>query len=426
MVDASPVGAGVPPAESGALRTFLRQNHFLICFAVLSSLMGVSVGMAQVTTSLFAVELGSSGSMLGLIAAGQSIGVILMSLPVGVLTDRFGPRGPFVFGTGLAGTLYALMPFAGAPSQLLLGIVAISCFMPFRFVPLNTLFLQQLASLGEAKAGWYRGTHMIGMFLLGPLIGAYVVSTLGTASSYRLIALAFFATILASPIVLARYSTRPSAAAGSSWQALRAQLGLVLKDRELSRVSLVESAAQATAAFFTFFIPILGVHTAGMDAQQASSLITAKGISYIFALFFLGRWLERLGPGRGYAASFALVAAGLGVVGSTIQPAWLWCGSLLTGLGLGAVQIAALTRYAQIGASRGYGKVSGVSALVGPAGSLLGGLLGGNAAQWLGLPSVFQLIGAAFLFASSSLVLLLRARAVAARLQPAPVLKDKA
>lgn len=405
MVDASPLGAGTRPAEPGALRAFFRQNHFLICFALLASLMGVSVGMAQVTTSLFAVELGSSASMLGLIAAGQSVGVILMSLPVGVLTDRLGPRAPFVFGTGLAGIIYALAPLASAPSHLLLAVVSVSCFMPFRFVPLNTLFLQQLASLGEAKAGWYRGTHMAGMLLLGPVLGAYVVSALGTASSYRLISLAFFATILASPIVLSRYSTRRPDVRSSSWQALRAQLGLMLRDRELSRVSLVESVTQATAAFFTFFIPILGVHVAGLDARQASGLITAKGVSYICALFFCGRWLERLGPARGYAASFALVAVGLAVVGATVHPTWLFAGSLLAGLGMGSVQLATLTRYAQIGQRTGYGKVSGVSALVGPTGSLVGGLLGGNAAHWLGLASVFQLAGGAFLLASVSLTL---------------------
>lgn len=295
--------------------------------------------------------------------------------------------------------------------------------MPFRFVPLNTLFLQQLASLGQAKAGWYRGTHMLGMFLLGPVLGAYVVSTLGTASSYRLCALAFLITILASPIVLARYSLQSSAPRGSSWHALRAQLRLVLTDRELSRVSLVESSTQATGAFFTFFIPILGVHTAGLNEQQASALITAKGISYICALFFLGPWLEHLGAARGYAVSFALVALGLGTVGSTIQPVWLWCGSLLTGLGLGAVTIATLTRYAQIGQRAGYGKISGVSALVGPLGSLLGGLLGGHAAHWLGLPSVFQLAGAAFLLASAMLALLLRAPARAAAERRVPVEK---
>jgi predicted MFS family arabinose efflux permease len=404
MLDATPLGA--PSEEPGALRAFLRQHHFLLMFALLASVMGVSVGMAQVTTSLYAVELQSSGSMLGLIAAAQSVGVIFMSLPVGVLTDRLGPTRPFVFGTALAGLIYVLVPLAHSPVQLLLCTAAISCFMPFRFVALNTLFLQQLAALGESKAGWYRGTHMVGMFLLGPLLGAYLVATLGSSGSYRVIALAFGLTILVSPIVLARYAPpRPVIAKISAWQALRAQLGLLLRDRELGRVSVVEGAAQATSAFFTFFSPILAVTNAGMSARQASSLITAKGISYIFALFFLGGALERLGSARGYALSFSVITLGLALLGSSEQPSLLWLGSLILGLGLGTVQIATLTRYAQIGLRTGYGKVSGFNALVGPTGGVLGGLVGGNAAHWLGLQSVFLLAAAAFLLGCGGLLL---------------------
>jgi predicted MFS family arabinose efflux permease len=272
-------------------------------------------------------------------------------------------------------------------------------------VSLNTLFLQQLASLGQSKAGWYRGTHMVGMFLVGPLLGAYLVSALGSPSSYRIIALAFGMTILLSPIVFARYAPRPVAATGSGWKALRAQLAQLLKDRELARVSVVEAATQATSAFFTFFIPILGVNVAAMSAGQASSLITAKGISYIFALFFLGSPLQRLGAARGYAASFAVVAAGLALLGGTAQPPLLWLGSLVLGLGLGSVQIATLTRYAQIGLRTGYGKVSGFNALVGPTGGVLGGLVGGNAAHWFGLQTVFSIAAAAFLLGCGGLLL---------------------
>ena len=72
-----------PPARSG--------SHFLLVFALLASFMGTSVGMAQVTASLYAVTLGSSKTMLGLIAGAQSVGVVLVSLPIGMLVDRVGP-----------------------------------------------------------------------------------------------------------------------------------------------------------------------------------------------------------------------------------------------------------------------------------------------------------------------------------------------
>lgn len=98
------------------IELFIERNRFLLTFAVLASLMGTTVGMAQVSASLYAVELGSSKTMLGLIAGSQSIGVLMMSLPIGVLVDRFGPTRPFVLGTLLAGVTYALLPLWASPS----------------------------------------------------------------------------------------------------------------------------------------------------------------------------------------------------------------------------------------------------------------------------------------------------------------------
>jgi hypothetical protein len=149
--------------------------------------MGVSVGMAQITTSLYAVHLGASATLLGMIAGAQSLGVIFASLPVGVLIDRFGPTRPFLTGTVLVGAVYAILPLGGSALWLLSCTAFVSFAMPLRFVSLNTVFLEQLASIGEARAGWYRGTHMLGMFLIGPLAGAALVSAFGFASTYRMI-----------------------------------------------------------------------------------------------------------------------------------------------------------------------------------------------------------------------------------------------
>ena len=378
------------------LANFFEQNRFLLTFAVLASLMGTTVGMAQVSASLYAVHLGSSKAMLGLIAGSQSVGVLLMSLPIGLLVDRFGPARPFVVGTLLAGLSYAVLPLWATPSWLLACTAAISFFMPLRFVSLNTVFLQQLASLGEAKAGWYRGTHMLGMFLVGPALGARAISSLGFAWTYRLISLGFFVTIFVSPIVFARYARAPESKRAPGWQVLRSQLTWLANDRELRAVSLIEGVTQAVSAFFVFFIVVMAVSVVHLSSAQASSLVAAKGTTFIVALFILGGLIKRLGQHRAYMVGFAAIASALAMLGFAGSAPLLWIGSLTLGVGLGAVQIATLTRYAQIGARDGYGKVSGLSALVGPSGGLFGSLFGGLLSKWIGLPGTFSIAAAGF------------------------------
>jgi predicted MFS family arabinose efflux permease len=114
------------------------------------------------------------------------------------------------------------------------------------------------------------------------------------------------------------------------------------------------------------------------------------------ALFVLGGLIKRLGQHRAYLLGFAAITSALLVLGFANGGALLWLGSLTLGLGLGAVQIATLTRYAQIGARTGYGKVSGLSALVGPSGGVLGSLFGGLLSTWVGLPTTFTIAAACF------------------------------
>ena len=389
-----PVKAGAGP--SSRFRAFVETNRFLLMFATLSSLMGLSVGIAQVTTSLYAVALGSSGTLLSLIAGAQSVGVLVVSLPVGMLVDRFGPARPFLTGTLLAGLTYAVVPFQQSPQYLLLCTVAISFFMPFRFVSLNTVFLQQLASLGEKKAGWYRASHMVGMFLVGPLVGAQLVSGLGFAWTYRVIALLFAATFLLSPIVLGRYGGRPREPRALRWSTIPGQLRLLVDDRELRQLSLIELATQATSAYFAFFIVVIAVSVAHLTPEQASTLVSTKGITYILGLLLLGGLAQRLGARATYAVSFLALAAALSILGLASQSALLWVGALVLGFGLGLVQIATLTRYAQIGARAGHGKISGLNALVGPSGGVVGSLMGGLLGRSVGLASVFWIAAIGF------------------------------
>ncbi|KAF1022661.1 MAG: hypothetical protein GAK30_01034 [Paracidovorax wautersii] len=143
-------------------------DRFLLKFVLLSSLMGVSVGLAQVTTN--ALHLGAQGSLLGLVAAAPSIGILFVGLPMGLWVERWGPAPLFIGGSAAVGLLYALLPLAPGTLFLLAVITLIGFLMPARFVSLNTVFMAELARLGESRAGWFRGTHMAGMYLAGLLV----------------------------------------------------------------------------------------------------------------------------------------------------------------------------------------------------------------------------------------------------------------
>ncbi|WP_437624879.1 MFS transporter [Sorangium sp. So ce1151] len=365
-------------------------------FAALSSVMGISVGVAKVTTTLYALDLQADEALLGLIAGSQSIGVLLMSIPIGLLVDHLGPSRLFVLGSLVAGTLYMALPAVPSPVFLLACTTAISFFMPMRFVSLSTVFMQQLETVGEGKAGWYRGTHMVGMFLLGPILAASLTRVLGFPGTYRLIGVSFLVTVFMSSIVFGRYGARATPARSLRLSGVRSDLALLAQDVDLRSVCVIEFATQSVNSFFMFFIIPIGVTVAHLTAAEASGLLAWQGVTYIFALFSLGGLVGRVGHERTYLASLLLVPSALLLLGLSSDLAPLRVGGLILGLGLGLLQIANLTRIARIGARVGRGKVAGLHALVGPSGGLFGSTVGGLVGRSLGLQSMFLFLSVLF------------------------------
>jgi MFS family permease len=387
------------------MRGLMAQNRFLIAFAALSSFMGISVGLARVTTSLYALALHSSDALLGLIAGSQSVGILVMSLPVGVLVDHFGPARLFLAGSLLAGVAYLLIPLLPTPEFLLVCSLLISFFMPLRFVSLNTVFMEQLSKLGESKAGWFRGTHMVGFFLLGPLLAPAVIAAVDFSGTYWLVAAAFGLTVLAAPLVFGHYTEHQRHGRRFMWADVPAQLGLLRSDLALREVCLIEFFAQAVNGFYAFFIIVIAIQSFRLGADDAARLAAAQGLSLIFALFFLGGLARRFGQRAVYLGSFAWIAAALALLGLTPATNGLWAGGLALGLGVGMLEIVNLTCFARISAVLGRGKIAGINALVGPGGGLFGSLLGGIAGPWLGLQAVFLLFLPPLLFFGGRLLL---------------------
>lgn len=365
------------------------QNRFLMAFMLVASTAGLGVGTAQIAVSLYAVQLHASEVQLGMIAAAQSIGILLMGIPTGILINRFGPLRLFALGSLLAGLWYGLIPWVGQVWFLLGCIVLVSFCMPLRFISLNTVFMSQLNRLGTVKAGWFRGTHMIGFMLLGPLLAVWLSNHLSPVSVFALIALLFVVPVLLSPLIFSGYQVAGKQAPRLSIRLIGQQLSLFKRDITLRITSLFELLDSAVMGYFTFFIVVIAIRNYGFSPAVAASLVTLYGSVYMAALFGMGMVVQSLGEKRAYQLGFGLVATALLCLALPLSPVWLWIGSALLGVGLGTLNVINLSVFARIGQHLGMANVSAVSLTCGPSGNMLGSLIGGFLAHLWGLQAIF-------------------------------------
>ncbi|MDR2689338.1 MAG: MFS transporter [Azoarcus sp.] len=379
------------------MSTAQRRRFLLPGLILLAAFAGLGIGIARVATALYSVELRASEFELGLIAAAQGVGILFTSLPTGILVQRHGPFLPLCVGSLLCGLAYCLTPAVPTVWFLLAATAFVSFVMPLRFVSLNTVFLQQIEFVGAARAGWFRGAHMTGFLLIGPLLGVLLLERLGFTGAYLAIGATFFAALAVTPIAVER---RRAMAQGTgprpalNWREVGAQLRLLASEPELRRTSLFEFFTQAVSAFFSFFIVIIALRDYGFSEHKAALLLTFEGALFVASLFLAGVLLARWGMKRFYLASFAVLAIALLLLSRQWGAPLLWLASGLLGIGLGTVYIGNFMTYARIGERLGMGRISGLSGLVGPSGGFFGSLLGGSAGGLWSLQAIFLPMGA--------------------------------
>ena len=92
--------------------------RFMWGFIFLTSFAGIGIGIARVATSLYAVDLHANELQMGVISAAQSIGILFMALPVGILIQQWGATRLFVLGSTMGGVMYDSFFGCGCPTIL--------------------------------------------------------------------------------------------------------------------------------------------------------------------------------------------------------------------------------------------------------------------------------------------------------------------
>lgn len=369
---------------------------FASSFILLTIMAGLGVGVARVLTSLYAVHIQASELQLGLIAAAQSFGLLFMALPVGVLVQRFGSLKIFALGSILGAVLYSFQTLFSSAWYLLFLTALVSFVLPMRFVSIHTVFLSNLKRLGPAKAGWFRGSHMMGFFLIAPALTVFLIERLNYSGAFFGVALLFVLALVFAPICFGQAPKTRSIQPKFKFSEVIEPLKLIKTHPHLRTICSLEFMSNIANNYFGFFIVVIAIQNFQLQESLAVMLLTVQGLVFVGSLFSLGALAEIVGYHKFYVIGLSLISFALISLSVSQQSLWLWPASVALGLGLGMLHIANFMSFAKVGEQTAMSKISPLLAMVGPAGGLLGGLSGAALGHHIGLQAIFAPIGLAF------------------------------
>ena len=291
------------------LRSLRRRNFRLFFFGQLISLIG---SWMQTTAQQWLVyRLTGSELSLGVVTFASFLPVLLLSLGMGVVVDRFERRRLLVLTQS-----WFLLQAAAMAVLTALGVIQYSHVLLLALfagignaldMPARQSFYVDLVERDEMlNAIALNSSVFNGARVIGPAIGGLVVAAMGEAPAFGLNAISFLAVIGA--LLMMRLSPFvPPPRSGSGLAELRQGLSFLVHDRPvLGLVSLV--AAFSVFGFpYIVLLPVFAGEVLGTGAAGLGGLLAAQGVGALasaLGLAFLG---ERRSKGRMLLASRVLL-----------------------------------------------------------------------------------------------------------------------
>jgi MFS family permease len=338
---------------------------------------------------VYAHRFGLSGLQQGMVLGATGLATLAVSLPAGILSDRFGARRLTLWAGWLMSVTLFAQALAGSFPVLLMARLGFG--VGFAMVWTAGLsWLTEAAPGGPGLGGTVASAGAGGV--VGPALSGAAVQYFGLVSPFLAVAVGFAALTLALGLLRIRATApAPAAPMGTSLRAAAA-------DRRTIVAAIAIVAAGGTTGVSALLVPA-GLHAAGAPPGQIGLVFAAAGV-----LFVVASTLTTAAGGR--AVCVPVVMAGLLALALGLSPAIL----IAAPFALVAMQCATTAArsvlwtvsypLAAAGSERsgaGLGVVMGLLNGVWAATVLLGPLAAGLAADRLSAQAVFGLTAAACL-----------------------------
>lgn len=243
--------------------------------------------MTLPTIYLFANQLGASVEEIGLIATVTSLTRLVLRVPIGIASDRFGGRFLMQVGCVLVSASLALLYLAMNPVHVMIGAL------------INTIGSTLIFSVGlTVAAGIYRSSPEVGVsffllvcstsFFIAPLLCSILLLAVSIRDTYLVASAIGLIGIAASGLVLKSARTTKSIR-------IKQSLASILRNRTQVDALLMQVAFSAIFVVLFVFFPLYSAGELGLSSSEISGLFSIYSFAMVVMRLVLPRLMVRIG-----------------------------------------------------------------------------------------------------------------------------------
>jgi MFS family permease len=310
-----------------------------------SALTQVITFVLRPTSAYRALELDVPISWLGALTASFAVVPLVLAVPSGQATDRFGERRVMLVGAvlmALSGAVFATE--RGGAAGLVLGSVVLGTGHLFSVVG------QQAAVANTAGPGRFDTAFGYYTFAasLGQAAGPALITLIGGEGSLPDTTPIFLtATALGVVLLVCTAFLRMPTREQAGGTAESGGMGTLVRLPGLLRALLVSCVVLAAVDITLVYLPALGIDR-GLAAGFVGLLLTLRAVASMASRLFLGRLVSLVGRRRLMIVSVALSAVSMAVVAAPMPPVAMAAVVVLLGLGLGVGQPLTMSWLAEV------------------------------------------------------------------------------
>lgn len=357
----------------------------------LNTLQSTSLSANKIVLALFALELGASPFVVGMLTALFSLAAATLAVPVGRLADRYGARWLLVAGSVGSGLgLFLPSMFAALPVVLFAGALSGLSLVCFNVTTQN---LTGLFSTPEDRARNFSNYSltMSGGQLLGPLIGGFLFDHVPHQTACLVLSLYGLSPLLM--VALRRGPLeqgavhRPEAKAAASGGTLA-----LFRDAGIRNTIIKASVLSSGLNMMSAYMPVYA-HSVGISASVIGMVVAMNATAAFVIRAALPQMIRRFKEKKVMALSFAFGATALLAIPFFTHPVILGALAFVFGLGMGAGQPVVTILIFQFSPAGRSGEAIGLKITTNHITNMVSPLVFGSIATAFGLLPMFLLNG---------------------------------